>query len=1048
MATSDQLPPSPAQPSDGITLVPLSGDRPVHAEPAAGPLVRPPGREIVLSGRAAAVLVLLVSVLALLLGSFPARNSDLWMHLAAGRQLAQGGWASAGAGWLYALVSYDIYSALGGTGLVVAKALVVVGVGLVVLRLCRAGAGWSAAVFCTALALLAMSVRLLLQPATVSYLFLALTLWCLRERKPDAEGRSPRLLPPWPLLVLFVVWANADGWFVLGLATVALVGLGQGLDDGRTKDEGQRTKAEGPLFVLRPLSFVLPLAVLAAGCLLNPAHVAAFRLPAELRSLGTATSPFQRAYFDHDHVGVTPASLAYFVLLALSLVSFLLDLPRWSWRRFLPWLGMALLSAVQAKAIPFFAVVAAPVLARNLSSWAERQGPGGVPALAGVLALLLAVAAWPGWLQGPPFEPRRWAVETPPSLERGALTTRRWRAERKLAPEARGLHLSADTANAFAWFCPEEPGVRDDDLAAAVRGAAGSPEARAERLRAAGINHVILYDADRRSRSAALGNLLADPRQWPVLYMEGGLIVFGWRDPAGAADAFRDWQLDLNRLAARPAEDKRAPRKAPDRAPEAPSWWEAFWKPAPPRPIDQDEANLHLFHAEALARSAPFRHRDAWQPAQAVALLGAAGGWAGPADFIEAHRRLTLIRPLEPAADAPFAALPPTDQLAHLLQRQFARHRDDVPPALLYLAVRAARRAVAANPDDAQAYLVLGEAYLRLLHSTRERVWSEQMTELVQLRHAQASAALNQAVTLKPDFAQAHLSLGQLYQEMDNHYLDLALDHLRAYHRLAQKAGPPPGGDPEQFREQQTAFEGELSRLAKEVEKRENKHAVEMAGRKVVEQAIAAYRDGLGGKARNLLLDSNIAAFGNRGMALELELLLRTGWSRALLDEAMQPEHEGVLGPQVYHWMRAQALAATGDYAAAQEECGKLAGSLAPGPRGREAEPPRKIMALLVGRRVLAEMPAGGSLPEFFLRTSERYEFRSRIMGLGQGLRREADVLVLRGLLALEEGDMDQAESDFRVALTYWKDAAAAATGGGLDFNGRPIAQGCLEWME
>jgi hypothetical protein len=105
-------------------------------------------------------------------------------------------------------------------------------------------------------------------------------------------------------------------------------------------------------------------------------------------------------------------------------------------------------------------------------------------------------------------------------------------------------------------------------------------------------------------------------------------------------------------------------------------------------------------------------------------------------------------------------------------------------------------------------------------------------------------------------------------------------------------------------------------------------------------------------------------------------------------------------------------------------------------------------MALLVGRRVLAEQPGGGSLLDFFWRTHERHEFRNRIAGLAQGLRREADVIVLRGLLALEEGDTDQAESDFRVALTYWKDAAAAASGGGLEFNARAVAQGYLEWLE
>ena len=61
------------------------------------------------------------------------------------------------------------------------------------------------------------------------------------------------------------------------------------------------------------------------------------------------------------------------------------------------------------------------------------------------------------------------------------------------------------------------------------------------------------------------------------------------------------------------------------------------------------------------------------------------------------------------------------------------------------------------------------------------------MPELVQLRRAQASTALNQAVSLRPDLAQAHLGLVELYQELG--YLDLSLKHLRIYHDLSRAAG-------------------------------------------------------------------------------------------------------------------------------------------------------------------------------------------------------------------------------------------------------------------
>jgi hypothetical protein len=52
-------------------------------------------------------------------------------------------------------------------------------------------------------------------------------------------------------------------------------------------------------------------------------------------------------------------------------VSFLLALPRWRWQRFLPWVGLAVLAVLRARAVPFFAVVAGPVLAWNLHDFAS-----------------------------------------------------------------------------------------------------------------------------------------------------------------------------------------------------------------------------------------------------------------------------------------------------------------------------------------------------------------------------------------------------------------------------------------------------------------------------------------------------------------------------------------------------------------------------------------------------------------------------------------------------------------------------------------------------
>jgi hypothetical protein len=66
-------------------------------------------------------------------------------------------------------------------------------------------------------------------------------------------------------------------------------------------------------------------------------------------------------------------------------------------------------------------------------------------------------------------------------------------------------------------------------------------------------------------------------------------------------------------------------------------------------------------------------------------------------------------------------------------------------------------------------------------------------------------------------------------------------------------------------------------------------------------------------------------------------------------------------------------------------------------------------------------------------------------MGLSTSLKQQADAHVLRGLLALEEGEVDEADAAFRLALTLWQDDAADS---GLDFNGRIAAQTCVEWLK
>lgn len=999
-----------------------------------------------------------VAALAFTLASFPARNSDLWLHLAAGREVAQGRLpfghlshpsmgAESSPTWLYDLICYGVYSSAGETGLILGKALIVSGVGLVLLRLSRRGPGWWVAVTCTGLALLAMSTRLLLQPETVSILLLALTLLilCGRDDSPnDLPGRSVPYLPPWPLVVVFAVWVNMDAWFVIGLGTVALVWLGQTLDEpiGRPRNLLRRAVA---------------LTVLGAVCLLNPAHVHAYSWSSELgwsatpavsaaSGLGSVPSPFRRPYL--TEFGRTPAGLAYYPLLGLGLLSFALIVRHWRWRRFLPWLGLAVLSALQARAVPLFAVLGGPVLAWNLqdiyATYAQSHRVERLPGfgrltarvLTAGLALALLVVAWPGWLQAPPFEPRSWGIETPPALVRCARAIHSWHQEGRLGPQSRALHISSETAHTFAWFCPEDRGV----LSARLAPSDGTPEQWSTRMREAGITHAVVYDSNRDRLFFALEQFLGDPDQWPLLYLEGDVAIFGWRDPARATteDPFRGWEVDLNRLAFHPAEEKVAGREPPAWEPQSRRVWEAFWRPAPPRPIDRDEAALHLLHADALRRSAHARHVRAWEATHAAALVAAAGGWAGPGSLLDAQLRLTLLLPPAPDRGPGSAGPSPLTGLALASYQRFAYLRDDTPPAALYLAIRAARRALAVNPDDAQTYLILGESYLRLIQSTRERAWVRRMPELYQLRAAQAGAALNQAVALRPDLTQAHRDLVGLYMEFG--YLDLAAKQLRLYLDRTRAAGPPRGATAEQFRRELARIEEELTQMVQAEQKQAQEYAQQSSGLRVLDRTKLAMSLGLAGKARDLLLASDVSAFGPEGMALELELLTMTGRVRDVR-QWMAPEQEASLGMQRYRWLRILAAAATGDYAAADADLAYAAGLGS----GADSQSSRDEMALTIAKAVLDDRPGEWlSFATLGWRVYGRIEFSRVVRLLVETLTQQADVTTLRGLLALEVGEVAEAEAAFRQALADWN----ADSRSGVDFNGRVIARDCLGWLE
>jgi hypothetical protein len=1067
--------PEPGPGADGATILLPLVPQP-SAPPATGPQARHGGDR---------VLSLLVLVLAFLTASFLARNSDLWFHLATGRLLAQGQFAFgsdpfayttrgvywACHSWLFDLGLYGLYGLVGGTGLVITKALLVAALAAVLLRVRRPGTGaWLPAVG-TALAVVAMSPRLLLQPACASYLLLGLTFWLLwrGQEKADRPGWFPHLLLP----PLFALWVNVDEWFLLGPLLTALFWLGERL-------WGQR----------RTPNWVL-LAGMAA-CLLNPYMYHALTLPSELSPV-TWTSGlrddgrFQVLFAPSWSPAylTTPgphAVLAYFALAALGLLSFLLHRPALRDWRLVVWLPFAALAAGQARAVPFFAVVAAPITVLNWQDFlaARAEAVSRIPGVAvapslgrlllGAALLALLGLAWVGWLAGAGREARHvaWGVQPDPSLRRAAEALHEWRQRGLLAEGQHVFAVTPEAAHYGAWFAPGERFFFDHryqlfpqaarDYVTVCRGLLpGRDDSSGEEwqrvLRENGVAVVLFSAHDPQRLFPVLQRAAAEPGAWTLLDVAGQALLVRWAGGA-APPAF-----DADRLAFGPQDEgtrlalPAAPEQAPEQLSPPHDWRERLTRLPPPPSWESPAASMYLFYAEQSKAALSQRQQQAAMSGFAASLAGLP---ALPAGLHQAALQLVSSRNL---------LFLPKGASLYLVRDQlgpFFVHLTEREPALALLAVRAARRAVATNPEDANAWFCLGQAYVTLRNDTWERSAEWLLPPLADLRHVQVATALEQAVRLNPDLEEAHRQLHDLYGA--GNFLDQALEHRREQVRLRRQSGPWPGQSAEEWLDDLDALERDTAKLVELVADRRKKYAA--ASRAVqddrFEQARLALRLGLVRVAvEDVLLKAPVDLLGAQGIRLELDLLLHLGRAedvRAILaDEKLRASREGLGyhdlpfpkdpsgGPlyaipyhwPTYEWLHAVESAAVGDYALAREEVASLRAGRKAGLEllARQRPDYDKGLYLFVPGLLSGPLPW---LRAFTAHNLGGYVEKWAAIRAGEPALRaqQADLLVLEAMVALEQGDPDAARSAFAEAEAL----CAPPAGAPVPFAGAPIA--------
>ena len=266
-------------------------------------------------------------------------------------------------------------------------------------------------------------------------------------------------------------------------------------------------------------------------------------------------------------------------------------------------------------------------------------------------------------------------------------------------------------------------------------------------------------------------------------------MIAGWTNPAapravGRKDPYEGLRWNPDREAFGPKVQP-APPDGPPRSPQGREWYTEFWDPTPGRSLDADYAYMcYLYFLTQREPTATYAVNNlvGWEALLAGILVGM-GVQSG--DPLQGSAGL----PLKAAFVADMSNLRylidnrPNVKMGLMERTVKEKHAgylgtvDQGPASLLYLALRAARRALAQNPDDAGTCMLLGRIYMELGRNTRDQPPRLTPKHLVYLRAAQLHAVLYQAAKLDPNLAQPHVLLSQVYHEYG--FLDLQLDEMR-----------------------------------------------------------------------------------------------------------------------------------------------------------------------------------------------------------------------------------------------------------------------------
>lgn|GEM_PF-7063207 len=962
-----------------------------------------------------------ILLFAFLLASFPARNLDLWVRLADGSDLVRGQ-ITPGPGFLFDLIVWAGTISFGPSLMVLFKALLVGLLARNLLKLIGADSPWIAALG-AGLALLAMSNRLLMQPGVLSLLLTSVVM--LRLWPPDKSPEPPGV--SW--FLIFVAWGLIDPSFWMPVAVLIAAFVGEMVDAHLRRLKGAVAWRWIAACLVGCASWGLLEVFSGAGILQAINDWAGPE--------GWYRSPFGAEYF--AQALNSPAGLAFFPLIILSVFGMVLGFPEFRWSRCLPWAVAGLAACLNYRLIPWFALFAGPVfawgIAHHFGSGVQKSGPfqeqwklspwgqKAIPVFGWSILLLFLFCAWPGWLQLPPYGPRIWGYDPHPSWERAGRKVVDLAASKALPEKFSVAVPSRAMARALSWF---HPSVAWSFKPALLMEGNTDP----------GTELVLVLDTDHgRWLQTAQKMFVLDP-MWRTIDLDGSYALFAKGDlPMGALPEWNPNKVAFAIPGSAKDEEDFADSPIPEDA-DTP-WYRPFfratsgWKPW------RDHAELLLMVAEYQRLKAPGKAMRSWVSLQSGGLIASAFGWApfgSPGLPVESLLKIQMVGPFRAGAFDP-RSLTPAENWVLSLQDFYGTFYGEISPAALYLAIQALRREARENPMDGTTRNRLAEAYQRLLFNSKEKSWGRRVPGLMQLRRVQVARALTEAVRLAPDLADARFALGMHYQELG--YRDLTFLELKRHQALIVSRPWPPGPEAAKLIKQLNDNVKKLERMEQDVQRRLDSFHRDAPGLRIFDRAQLALELGLAGTALETLLTSDISAFGAPGMQMEIQLLLFTGGARQVRDWTGGEELDNQ-DLQTHVWTQIQAFSALGQYGSARKQCQYLS---FPADVESEKQPPRVLAGLVLGQAVLEGIGAQLSPAALAAQAFNRQRTQGRLDGLAGELRGEAEGLVLAGLLALEEGRTGLAKSYFEQALAIRGRADIDTT---WDFESRTLAEGFL----